>query len=333
MILQVVLLSAVCGQDDSSGIKLPSSQTTIIKDSSVKDSSVKDSVPKPARKKTVPVKVVKPEQAPLRTDSIPRPVVQKDTVTGLLPYGRAVRPYIIQHLYYNTASDIVYTPSKRYSPDNKDELFYIFCGTLFFLGILRLGFPKYFHDVFNVFWRSAFRQKQIRDQLQQAGMTTLLFNIFFVFSTALFSYLVIEYTTNNITRPLLLFALCFFSIALIYCGKYFILKLMGWIFGQQTAADTYIFIVFLVNKILSILLIPLMVILAFGEPAFQQVAFTVSVILLGALLIYRFVLSFSGLRNELRISWLHLFLYVCGFEIVPVLLIYKLLLHLFGRSS
>jgi hypothetical protein len=108
---------------------------------------------------------------------------------------------------------------------------------------------------------------------------------------------------------------------------------MGWMFGQQMATDSYIFVVFLVNKVLSILLIPLMLVLAFGDPVFQQIAFTVSIILLGFLLIYRFILSFSVLRNELKISWLHLVLYVCGFEVIPVLLIYKLLLHLFGRSS
>ncbi|WP_152269970.1 DUF4271 domain-containing protein [Agriterribacter humi] len=323
VVLQSILISAVCGQDDSSGVKLPPVQTTIIKDSSIS---------KPAQKKTIPVKVVKPSQVLLRTDSIP--MVQKDTlVPGFLPYGSAVRSYVMQHPYYNTGGDVVYMPSQRYSPDSKDELFYILCGTLFFLGILRVGFPKYFQDVFNVFWKSAFRQKQIRDQLQQAGMTTLLFNIFFVFSTALFSYLVIEYTANNVAKPWLLFAICFFSIALIYCGKYFILKLMGWMFGQPMAADSYIFIVFLVNKILSILLIPLMLVLAFGDPVFQQIAFTVSIILLGFLLIYRFILYFSVLRNELKISLLHLVLYVCGFEIIPVLLIYKLLLHLFGRSS
>lgn len=76
-----------------------------------------------------------------------------------------------------------------------------------------------------------------------------------------------------------------------------------------------------------------MLILAFGDPVFQQVAFTVALILLSVLLIYRFILSFSGLHNELKISWLHLFLYVCGFEIIPVLLIYKLLVHLFAISS
>ena len=322
VVLQIILISAAFGQDDSSGVKLPSVQATVIKDSSI---------PKPVQKKITPVKVVKPAQITLRSDSIPP--AQKDTLTEFQPYGNAVSSYMTQHPYYNTNGDVVYMPSQRYSPAGKDELFYIFCGILFFLGILRLGFPKYFQDVFNVFWRSAFRQKQIRDQLQQAGMTSLLFNIFFVFSTALFSYLVIEYTTGSATKPWLLFAICFFSIALIYCGKYFILKLTGWMFDQQMAADSYIFIVFLINKILSILLIPLMLMLAFGDPVLQQVAFTVSLISLGVLLIYRFILSFSGLRNELKISMLHLVLYVCGFEIIPVLMIYKLLLHLFGRSS
>ncbi len=323
VILQMMLIAAVCGQDDSSAIKPPPAQTTAVRDSSV---------PKPVRKKNITA-VVKPEQELLQTHSRPAGLPKDTLAAALLPYGTAIRSYVTQHPYYNTYSDVVYMPSQRYSPANKDELFYILCGTLFFLGILRVGFPKYFQDLFTVFWRSAFRQKQIRDQLQQAGMTSLLFNVFFVFSTALFSYLVIDYVTDSLTNPWLLFALCFFSIALIYCGKYSILKLMGWIFGQQPAADSYIFIVFLVNKILSILLIPLMVVLAFGEPAFQQVAFTVAIVLLGFLLIYRFLLSFSGLRNELKISWLHLFLYVCGFEIIPVLLIYKLLLHLFGRSS
>ncbi|HTN05314.1 DUF4271 domain-containing protein [Agriterribacter sp.] len=316
--IQVSLIAAVSGQDDSSAVQPPAAYAP-------------DSLaPKPVREKTIPVKQVKPE--PVYTDTVPQPA--KNVPASLGPYGNALLPYIAGHPYYSVSSDVIFMPSKWHTPERKDELFYIFCGVIFFLGILRVGFPKYFQDIFNVFWRSAFRQKQIRDQLQQAGMTTLLFNIFFVFSASLFSYLVIVYTTSYKMQPWLLFTICFFSIAVIYIGKYFILKLTGWMFGQQAVADSYIFIVFLVNKIVSIVLIPLMLILAFGDPVFQQVAFTVSIVLLCTLLIYRFILSFTGLHsNELRISPLHLVLYVCGFEIIPVLVIYKLLLHLFARSS
>lgn len=320
--MQVILTASVYGQDDSSEVKLPAVQPAI----------AQDSLPvQEVRKKAVPVKPVKQEPVHVHTDEVPEVIQKPSSSMGV--YGNALLPYIADHPYYSVSGDVVYMPSRWYTPERKDELFYIFCGTLFFLGILRVGFPKYFQDMFNVFWRSAFRQKQLRDQLQQAGMTTLLFNIFFVFSAALFSYLVIIYTTSYSLQPWLLFGICFFSITFIYLGKYFILKLTGWMFGQQTAADSYIFIVFLTNKILSILLMPLMLILAFGDSMLQQVAFTISVVLLAALLLYRFILSFTGFRNELRISILHLVLYVFGFEVIPVLVIYKLLLHLFVRSS
>ena len=172
----------------------------------------------------------------------------------------------------------------------------------------------------------------MRDQLQQAGMTTLLFNIFFVCSGALFIYLLILYLKGPIAQPWLLFAICFLGIALLYVGKYFILKLTGWMFGQEEAANSYIFIVFLINKVVAILLIPFILILAFSDPQIKQIAFTVSIILVIFLLLYRFILSLASFRNELKISGLHLFLYVCGFEIIPVLVIYKGLLHLFERS-
>lgn len=322
--LQAVLVAAVCGQDDSSGVKTISVRETPAQDSPV--------IPAPARKKAAPAKRAEPVQPPVSFDSV---LVHPGHIFpgSFVLYGNAILPYITSHPYYSVGGDVVFMPSRWHTPGSKDELFYAFCGILFFLGTLRIGFPKYFQDIFNIFWRPAVRQKQIRDQLQQAGMTSLLFNVFFVFSTALFSYLLVRYTTSSSIQPWLLFTVCFFSITFIYVGKYFALKLTGWMFGQQTATDSYIFTVFLINKILSILLIPLMLVLAFGDHVLQQVAFTVSLILLSFLLIYRFILSFSGLHNELKISWLHLFLYVCGFEIIPVLLIYKLLVHLFAISS
>lgn len=284
-----------------------------------------DSVKKP---------VVISEQAVVATDSTSL-IAVKDTLPKFSPkdaYGSFASNYIAAHPWFATGSNTVSMPSQRYAPAVKDGLFYIICGLLFFLGILRVGFPKYFDDVFGLFWRSPFRQKQTRDQLQQAGMTTLLFNIFFVCSAALFSYLLVLYLKGQVAQPWLLYLICFLTIAFLYTGKYFILKITGWMFGEEDAANGYIFIVFLINKVLAVLLIPIILILAFSSPELQQIAFTVSIVLVIFLLIYRFILSFTSLRNELKISGLHLFLYVCGFEIIPVLVIYKSLLHLFERS-
>lgn len=323
-ILQVLLVTAVRAQNDSSVVKPVEVQKV---NENKKDSGTTKTV----RKTAVLINKIKPDTAASRKVLI-QTEENKDSLAFIL-YGVDVQWYIATHPYYNTDSSLVYMPSQRYSSEKKDELFYIFCSVLLFLGILRVGFPKYFQDIFDAFWRSGFRQKQIRDQIQQAGMTTLLFNFFFVFSIALFGYLVTEHTKGVVKQTWLVFATCFFGIAVVYVGKYFILKTLGWMFGEETAMDNYIFIVYLINKILSVILIPFMLVIAFADPNFQQVAFTTSIILIFFLFVYRFILAYSILHNELKISMLHLFLYVCGFEIIPVLVIYKVVVHLFDRSS
>lgn len=299
-----------------------------------------DTLPKPPKKPTPVVKKVKVDTlSAISNADTTNPPVSNDSVkiAVVIPsnnaYGHLVGEYITAHPWLATGAGVVSMPSNRYHPPNKDWLFYGICGVVFFLGILKIGFPKYFQDIFTLFWRSAFRQKQIRDQLQQAGMTTLLFNVFFVCSTAVFLYLLASYIKQDIAQPWLLFLICFAGVALLYTCKYFILKVTGWMFGQEEVANGYIFIVFLINKVMAILLIPFILVLAFSDPQMQQVAFTASIILVIFLLFYRFILSFANLHNELKISGLHLVLYVFGFEIIPVLVIYKGLLHLFERSS
>lgn len=334
LIAQFLLLTGLSAQDDSTApkiqVELPPADSAIIKPP-----------PKVKKKTAEPVATVHSQNDTLQSvraiDTSSAIAVAKDSLPIRQPliaaYGRYVSPLIDKHPFFNVKAGVIALPVEVYHPGDKDELFYIMCGVLLFLGILRVGFPKYFNDLFSVFWRTAMRQKHIRDQLQQAGMTTLLFNIFFVVSAAIFAYLMIQYIKGGIAKPWLLFSICFVSVAFIYSFKYFILKLTGWMFGQEEALDTYSFVVFLVNKVLSIVLIPLSLILAFSDRGFQQIAFTISIVVIIFLLIYRFIVGYAGVRNELKINALHLFLYFCGFEIIPVMLIYRVLVDLFARSS
>jgi hypothetical protein len=125
---------------------------------------------------------------------------------------------------------------------------------------------------------------------------------------------------------------CIGILALIYIGKFVILKFIGWVFNLSKATDTYIFIVFLVNKMLGLLLLPFLVLIAFysGQP--QQVFVTLSLILVLSLFAYRFFFSFGPIRAEIKVNPFHFFLYLCAFEIAPLLLIYKVLLSLLEKS-
>jgi hypothetical protein len=50
------------------------------------------------------------------------------------------------------------------------------------------------------------------------------------------------------------------------------------------------------------------------------------------LFLYRFYLSFATIERQLKISFFHFLLYLIGFEIVPLLLINKLLFRFLGES-
>ena len=52
--------------------------------------------------------------------------------------------------------------------------------------LLKMGFAKYFNDLFRVFFRTTLKQRQIKEQLMQTPLPSLIFNGFFVASAGLY---------------------------------------------------------------------------------------------------------------------------------------------------
>jgi len=126
-----------------------------------------------------------------------------------------------------------------------------------------------------------------------------------------------------------LFTFSVSALAIIYTIKFVALKLFGWILGISEATNTYIFLVFTTNKIIGVLLLPFVVGMAFMDKTFYEVVFSLSICMLGALFIYRYFLSFVSVRKQIIINLFHFLLYIIAFEIVPLLLINKLLVSFF----
>ena len=187
--------------------------------------------------------------------------------------------------------------------------------------------------MFTLFFRATLRQQQLREQLLQAPLPALLMNIFFVVSFATYcSLLAVHFKlpfAHNFWTTLFYAVIL---IAAIYFIKFIFLNIVGWIFGISNVTDTYIFIVFLINKMIGIFLLPVIALLAFPIPTLLPVLLMVSYILVGGMLFYRFIISYRPVRSEIKVNLFHFFLYLCAFEIAPLLLIYKVLLKFVERS-
>jgi hypothetical protein len=170
----------------------------------------------------------------------------------------------------------------------------------------------------------------MQEQLLQSSLPSILMNAFFVISAGLYLNFILNYFHLTITGNFWLqYAYCAAALAVIYIVKFIGLKITGWIFNVSHATDAYIFVVFIVNKVLGIFLLPFLLLLAFANEPLYGSAIYLSWLGIGLLLIYRFILSYSAIRKEVKLNSFHFVLYILSFEVVPLLLIYKLLLHIF----
>ncbi|MBU3715359.1 MAG: DUF4271 domain-containing protein, partial [Ferruginibacter sp.] len=91
------------------------------------------------------------------------------------------------------------------------------------------------------------------------------------------------------------------------------------------AMRSYIFVVYLVNKIMAILFLPLLVLVAFSAPPIVESALAIGLVLVGAAFVYRYAVSFPLIRNKMALNAFHFFLYFISLEVIPLLVILKLL--------
>lgn len=216
---------------------------------------------------------------------------------------------------------------------NKDELFYLVAGVLCIAGFIKLAFSKYFRNLFLSFFQTSTRQKQTRDQLMQDNLASLLTNFLFIISSSVYLSLLIQYKNWAAISFWWLAPGIAAALVLVYLAKYLFLLFAGWVFNSKEAAGSYIFIVFLVNKVLGVLLLPFICILAFGTGlVMQQVSITLSLGIVVLLFGYRYWVSFMVIHRKLKINLLHFFLYLCAVELLPLILIYKLLINYFNGS-
>jgi len=245
-----------------------------------------------------------------------------------------------QHTYqlYNqkgtasNAEDVLYKIEQKFSLPDKDVLFYAIIALIFLYSFLIQIAPQYIAKLFSQFSQSSLRMMQNREQLLQNSAASLIMNIGFIMSFSLMTTLVIF---NAHLLPINFwegfFYMCLFFLGL-YLGKYICLTIVGYIFNTNELVQTYIFVVFMINKVLGILLIPFIGILAFAKPFLHPFAIGGAGLLMVLLILYRYLFSLTSVRNKLHVSSFHFFLYLCAFEIIPLLILYKLIVQYFGGT-
>lgn len=269
------------------------------------------------------------------------PIVGEDNIPGWVKTNirdTVVRIFYKKHSFYpistlNLGTKISYQINEERGLNNKDSQFYALVLIVAILAFIKLVFPKYYKSIFNLLLQPGFRQKQTREQLLQNQLPSLLMNLFFVLITAMMATLVIDYfdwLTYTFTT-IYFYALA--GIGGVYLIKYLFLKLLGWAFGAKEIAAQYIFLVFLINKILAVVFIPFVLLISFSQTSWIPTLYTICLFLIVLAILYRSILAINLVRRKAKINPVHFFLYICGIEIAPMLVLCKLLINYLSSSN
>lgn len=263
----------------------------------------------------------------LRADSLSKiPPPLRDTLRPAVQAAFASDSFLLRKwLFFSFSNSVRYTVSEK-KWTGKDVVFYTVMALLLFFAFAKAAFDRYLQDLYSAYFRTTMRQKQVKEQLQQSPLPSLAFNLFFILSGAVFAALLVQQFGYAGRLPfgwLALYAAT--GIGAVYGGKFLLLKFFGWVLQLTDATDAYLFVVFSTNKILGIFLLPFTVLLAFAGEDMVPVAVSLSVIVVVALIAYRYFLAFISVNHLVRLNAFHFILYLAAFEVLPVLLINKLL--------
>lgn len=210
---------------------------------------------------------------------------------------------------------------------NKTAVFLLAVLLLFFFSMVRIIFPRYFMNLFQVFTGISMSKRHIKDQLENDNRASIWFYSIFFISVGFIVYQLItgisstnfsdKWYMNYLISTLFVFILLGFRISMI--------RLTGWIFKRSDYVHIYLFNTKLVNEFLGLLLFPLCILILVTSGNIQYNLLMIASAMCLLFFAYGYVRNIPVLRNLFRISFVHFLLYICAFEIIPVLILIKMI--------
>ena len=213
---------------------------------------------------------------------------------------------------------------------DKTSDFYLLFFLCFLLGIIRIVDTRYFSNLWKAFFNPTLSNRQLKDQLQTAGIPNFLMNIFFTMSAGAYVYYAVKLYNpqrTSIIPPSLLVVLLILGMMIIYASKYVVVRFSGWAFKVEWITEHYLFNVFLINKILGIMLLPFVVIMAFAGYEFAQPLEIFSFFVITILFLNRYFRSWQVFGSFFQYSKFHFFMYLCASELLPLAVLMKLMVR------
>lgn len=186
---------------------------------------------------------------------------------------------------------------------------------------------RMFQQLVSAFFNFTVTNQIVRDESVLLQRAALILSVISYLLAGLFLYQVSLHYGWHITwmqKGMLRFGFFAVIIATAYSVKMILLRFMSTVFDIERPVAIYIFTVFLTVTMSGLILLPVNIILAYSGPDIREYTILGAAGLLAGLFIYRLIRAVGIWTGIPGAGFFYLFLYLCAFEIAPLLIIYKL---------
>lgn len=209
------------------------------------------------------------------------------------------------------------------SPNHTFKFIY-FTGLIIFLTALISLFRTAIETNYRAFWNENILKLLQRQSVTLKGSSILTYLFYFLNMGVLLAQLAC-YWTGNVEQLPIMTLWCTCAVFGWIMAKHLLLWLLGAIFPLSTEVTLYNFSMLIFGGNLGIFLLPFNLLAAFGPEGMKPGIFYIACALYVLALFFRnarLILQTSGLWSR---NLFHFFIYLCSFEIAPLLVLSKLI--------
>lgn len=191
----------------------------------------------------------------------------------------------------------------------------------------RIFYYRIFKQLISAYFNLTATNQIVRDESVLLQRASLVISIISYLLIGMFLYQLSAHFNWQVTllqKGLIRFVLLSVAVALAYSLKMISLRMLSVVFNQERPAALYIFNVFLMVMMTGLILLPANVIIAYSPAYIREITIMIAISLITIMFLYRMLRAVGIWIGIPGFSFFYLFLYLCGFEIAPILIIWKM---------
>lgn len=274
-------------------------------------------------------------QVNFKLDSLNNGKDTTDQTAGIIADSTKTDSIHLNHLPHRDSitSDSIERPlireGKLIETSQSDWMVGVSLFVVILMAIIRFSFSKYLQRLIDAIVNYQVSNNLFLEKNMRNLRGSIFLNGLFFINASFFAVLYYNfwYSDSGIKTSLLTFLYTLAAFLIIYFGKFVVIRTLAYIFDGVKEGKEYLHNVFIYNKNLGIFLLPITLSVPFIADFAAYLLLNAGLVI--ALIFYLFRL-FRGIKILFRkhVSIFYMILYLCALEILPLLVIYKLLISL-----